>query len=62
MNSVEIQALSVEEAVRLALEQLGRSRDEVDVEILVDADPENEGEALVRVTAKGHAPLSSVPH
>lgn len=55
MHSVEIQARSVEEAVRLALEQLGRSEDEVDVEVLVDADPGNEGEALVRVTAKGHA-------
>jgi spoIIIJ-associated protein len=55
MHSVEIQARSVEEAVRLALEQLGRSEDEVDVEVLVDADPQNDGEALVRVTAKGHA-------
>jgi spoIIIJ-associated protein len=55
MHSVEIQARSVEEAVRLALEQLGRSEDEVDVEVLVDADPENDGEALVRVTAQGHA-------
>jgi spoIIIJ-associated protein len=55
MNSVEIQARSVEEAVRLALEQLGRTEDEVDVEVLVDADPANEGEALVRVTAHGAA-------
>jgi spoIIIJ-associated protein len=57
MNSVEIQARSVEEAVRLALEQLGRSEDEVDIEVLVDADPENDGEALVRVTVKGAAPV-----
>jgi spoIIIJ-associated protein len=55
MHSVEIQARSVDEAVRLALEQLGRSEEEVDVEVLVDADPDNDGEALVRVTAKGHA-------
>ena len=55
MHSVEIQARSVDEAVRLALEQLGRTADEVDVEVLVDADPENDGEALVRVTAHGQA-------
>jgi spoIIIJ-associated protein len=55
MHSVEIQARSVDEAVRLALEQLGRTEDEVDVEVLVDADPENDGEALVRVTAQGQA-------
>jgi spoIIIJ-associated protein len=55
MHSVEIQARSVDEAVRLALEQLGRSEDEVDVEVLVDADPDNEGEALVRVTTRGAA-------
>lgn len=56
-NSVEIQAISVEEAVRLALEQLGRGRDEVDVEIL--AEPTGNGldeeEALVRVTVRGQA-------
>jgi spoIIIJ-associated protein len=61
MRSVEIQARSVDEAVRLALEQLGLSEDDVDVEVLVDADPDNEGEALVRVTAHGAAeqPVSS---
>lgn len=56
MHSVEIQARSVDEAVRLALEQLGCSEEDVDVEVLVDADPENEGEALVRVSAKGAPP------
>ncbi|MCC6313161.1 MAG: protein jag [Thermomicrobiales bacterium] len=55
MNSVEIQAVSVEEAVRLALEQLGRGHDEVDIEILSDAGPDEGDEALVRVTAKGMA-------
>lgn len=61
MHSVEIQARSVDEAVRLALEQLGCSEEDVDVEVLVEADPENEGEALVRVSAKGApaAPESS---
>jgi spoIIIJ-associated protein len=54
-TSVEIQAYSVDEAIRLALEQLGLSRDEVDVEVLVDASDDQEDEALVRVTQKGHA-------
>ena len=50
MRQVEIQALSVEEAVRLALEQLGRTRDQVNVEVLA-TDPGSE-EVLVRVTAR----------
>lgn len=61
MHSVEIQARSVDEAVRLALEQLGLTEDEVDVEVLVDADPANEGEALVRVTAQGRAEQPVAP-
>lgn len=56
-NSVEIQAISVDDAVRLALEQLGRERDEVEIEIL--AEPSGNGldeeEALVRVTVRGQA-------
>ena len=58
-KSVEIQAVSVAEAVRLALEQLGRTRDEVEIEVL--AEPSNnassfdEAEALVRVTVRGYA-------
>lgn len=55
MTSVEIQAYSVEEAVRLALEQLGLREDEVDIEVLSDAGPDEDAEALVRVTAKGQA-------
>lgn len=55
MTSVEIQAYSVEAAVRLALEQLGLSESEADIEILSDAGPEEGDEALVRVTAKGMA-------
>lgn len=54
-TSVEIQAYSVDEAIRLALDELGLSRDEVDVEILVDASDDHEDEALVRVTQKGKA-------
>jgi len=55
MTSVEIQAYSVEEAVRLALEQLALAESDVDIEILSDAGPEEGDEALVRVTAKGMA-------
>lgn len=55
MTTVEIQAVTVEEAIRLALEQLELPRDSVDIEILSDAGPEEDAEALVRVTAKGHA-------
>jgi spoIIIJ-associated protein len=55
MTSVEIQAYSVEEAIRLALEQLGLGRDAVDIEVLSDAGPDEDAEALVRVTAKGKA-------
>lgn len=53
MRSVEIQARSVDEAVRLALEQLGRTEDQVDVEVLMDTSEDADGEALVRVTVKG---------
>lgn len=55
MTSVEIQAYSVEEAVRLALEQLGLTESQVDIEVLSDAGPDEDEEALVRVTAKGMA-------
>lgn len=55
MTSVEIQAFSVEEAIRLALEQLDLSREGVDIEVLSDAGPDEDAEALVRVTAKGMA-------
>lgn len=54
-HAVEIQARSVDEAVRLALEQLGRSRDEVSVEVLMDTSDLEDGEALVRVTPRGAA-------
>ena len=49
MRQVDIQARSVDEAVRLALEQLGRTRDQVKVEVLA-TDPGGD-EVLVRVTA-----------
>jgi spoIIIJ-associated protein len=55
MTSVEIQAFSVEEAIRLALEQLELTENDVDIEVLSDAGPDEDAEALVRVTAKGMA-------
>jgi spoIIIJ-associated protein len=54
-TSVEIQAYSVEEATRLALEELGLTTADVEIEILSDAGPDEDAEALVRVTAKGMA-------
>lgn len=54
-TSVEIQAVSVDEAVRLALEQLELTEDDVDIEILSEEGPGEDAEALVRVTAKGQA-------
>jgi len=54
-TSVEIQAYSVDEAVRLALEQLELTHEQVDIEILSDAGPDEDAEALVRVTARGKA-------
>ncbi len=55
MTSVEIQAFSVEEAIRLALEQLDLNESDVDIEVLSEAGPDEDAEALVRVTAKGMA-------
>lgn len=54
-TSVEIQAVSVDEAVRLALEELELGREEVDIEVLSEEGPGEDAEALVRVTAKGQA-------
>jgi spoIIIJ-associated protein len=61
LTSVEIQAVSVEDAIRLALDQLQLGREDVDIEILSDAGSSEDEEALVRVTAKGMAsqPVSS---
>lgn len=61
-NSVEIQAVTVDDAVRLALEQLDRGRDDVEIEVLAEPTAEGDGEALVRVTVRGHAsqPLAGV--
>ena len=56
-NSVEIQAVSIDDAVRLALEQLGRQREEVEIEVLAEPSGNDldEQEALVRVTVRGQS-------
>jgi len=56
-NSVEIQAVSIDDAVRLALEQLGRQREEVEIEVLAEPSDNalDEQEALVRVTVRGQS-------
>lgn len=59
-DSIEISATSIEDAIDLALEQLGRTRDEVEVEVLRRPDELDENglptdEALVLVTAAGTA-------
>ncbi len=60
MESLEISAKTVDEAIRRALEQLGVSREEVEVTILKEGRPGILGlgaeEALIRVT-----PLASLP-
>ncbi len=59
-QSLEISARTVADAVDLALAQLGRDRDEVAIEILINGNDEEE--ALVRVTVvdddQEEAPLS----
>ncbi len=56
MQSVEVQARTVDEAVRIALQRLGRSYEEVDVEVLRPGTPGVLGigaeDALVRVTTR----------
>jgi len=56
-NSVEIQAVSIDDAVRLALEQLGRQREEVEIEVLAEPSGNDldEQETLVRVTVRGQS-------
>jgi spoIIIJ-associated protein len=57
MNSVEIQARTVDQAVELALEQLGKTRDQVNVEVLMDTSDLEDGEALVRVEVRSTRPV-----
>ncbi len=53
MRQVDIQARSVDEAVRLALEQMGRTREQVDVQVLAGTETGSEDdEVLVRITAR----------
>ena len=57
-SSVEIQARSREEALRLALEQLGAKVEDVTVEVLAEIENDfyGDGEVLLRVTRKGARP------
>ncbi len=62
-KSVEIQARTREEATELALEQLGVTADEVDVQVLAEHHDDfyGDGEVLIRVSLKrkgGNAPVS----
>lgn len=69
MQSVEVQGRTVDEAVRIALQRLGRSYEEVDVEVLRPGTPGVLGvgaeDALVRVTTRPSAarpPIGSQPY
>jgi spoIIIJ-associated protein len=55
MRSVEIQARSTDEAIRLALEQLGATRNEVEIQVLAETEDDiyGEGEVLIRVSVRG---------
>jgi spoIIIJ-associated protein len=57
MSSIEISARTVAEATRLALEQMGVEEDEVVIEVLQNADDENE--ALVRVSLLDNSTVST---
>lgn len=54
-SSVDIQARSRDEALRLALEQLGAKAEDVTVEVLAEIENDfyGDGEVLLRVTRKG---------
>ncbi|MGB9723651.1 MAG: RNA-binding cell elongation regulator Jag/EloR [Chloroflexia bacterium] len=56
-QGITIRAQTVEEAVRLALEHLGLSREEVEIQVLEEpgAGPAGSEEALVQVTPRGAA-------
>ena len=56
-DGITIRAQTVEEAIRLALEHLGRAQEDVDVHVLEEpGGPNGTGEALVLVTPKGATP------
>lgn len=59
-NSITIRAQTVEEAIRLALEHLGRQQDEVDVRVLEEpGGAAGSDEALVLVSVKGTTPVEA---
>jgi spoIIIJ-associated protein len=63
VRSVEIQARTLEEATRLALEQLEASREEVEVTVLeeIHDDYYGDGEVLVRVALRAGVRGSTLP-
>jgi spoIIIJ-associated protein len=63
VRSVEIQARSLEEATRLALEQLGAKREDVDITVLAETydDYYGDGEVLVRVSLRGSGSSAPLP-
>src|SRR5215471_168254 len=58
-RAVEIAASSVDEAVRLALQQLNLNYDEVEIEVLEDPTIHDVDEALVRVSPRPARPAVS---
>ena len=62
-SSVDIQARSRDEALRLALEQLGAQAEDVTVEVLAEIENDfyGDGEVLLRVSRKGAQPRQSQP-
>jgi spoIIIJ-associated protein len=58
-RAVEIAASSVDEAVRLALQQLNLNYDEVEIEVLADPTIHDVDEALVRVSPRAARPAAS---
>ena len=62
-SSVDMQARSRDEALRLALEQLGARAEDVTVEVLAEIENDfyGDGEVLLRVTRKGAQPRAAQP-
>jgi spoIIIJ-associated protein len=61
MQSVEIQARSVDEAVQIALGQLGRRPEEVEIEVLNAGTPGVLGVGTVRGATGARSPLAAQP-
>lgn len=61
-RAVEIAAATVEDAVRLALQQLNLGDDQVEIEVLEDPDMHDVDEALVRVSPRAVGSGSTTTH